>query len=591
MSSTTETSHTTATGVLTPVLSTRLALRPEHAALCLLLMVVFVVLSYLPLPAGGLWNHVAVGEVFWSQGLSASAATGKELMPLSQGVAMPLSPWLSQAILGGVYHMAGAEGLSALYTLVTFGAVLMLAVTFYLQTRRKRFVAAGTLLTIALAWGLVSALSVETFGFFCLAALLLMLVSASGLQRIEKAAAGALHHQEGEVAALPHARWLWIAVPLLMVVWANLGNSFLVGVIVIAAWAIGHLIDRIRVVGMKAAFAESSVRHRFYLAELALAVTLLNPYGVDLWLASVGVLPGNWGLAQGALVPLVLRSLSGALFAGVLVLAAVLLRVSSRPLSGSTVLLFVGGALAAAVHAPWLLWFAPVAMLLVLPHVAAATGTLPREEVATEPTPAPAEGEEPQPASFQFAYTLVCGLLIWTGFALSPLASPILGGKPRAPQQVHSGDVPLAVATWLQQQDWQPSLVWAPADWADYLAYRQNAPVYAGSQLYALPFQLQNDYVLMARGENWQTLADRYAIDLIVASKTANRWLASSVRRAEGNAWQLVYEDDRTVVVRRVEPASAQTSTPTKKPTTEPEAKSEQAQPSTKNAQGEGRGA
>src|SRR5690606_37146917 len=113
--------------------------------------------------------------------LSASAATGQELMPLSQGVAMPLSPWLSQAILGGVYHMAGAEGLSALYTLVTFGAVLMLAVTFYLQTRRKRFVAAGTLLTIALAWGLVSALSVQTFGFFCLAALLLMLVSASGL--------------------------------------------------------------------------------------------------------------------------------------------------------------------------------------------------------------------------------------------------------------------------------------------------------------------------------------------------------------------------------------------------------------------------
>src|SRR5690606_32237214 len=135
-----------------------------------------------------------------------------------------------------------------------------------------------------------------------------------------------------------------------------------------------HLTDRIRVVGMKAAFAESSVRHRFYLAELALAVTLLNPYGVDLWLASVGVLPGNWGLAQGALVPLVLRSLSGALFAGVLVLAAVLLRVSPRPLCGSTVLLFAGGAMAAALHAPWLLWFAPVAALLVLPHAAQATG-------------------------------------------------------------------------------------------------------------------------------------------------------------------------------------------------------------------------
>lgn len=579
MASTTDTTHTAATGVLTPVLSTRLALRPSHAALCLLLVLVFVVLSYLPLPAGALWSHVAQGEAFWTQSFTGSAAAGQQQLPLSEGVAMPLLPWLSQAILGGVFHLAGAEGLSALFAVVTFGAVLMLAVTYYLQTRRKRFVAAGVLLTLALAWGLVSVLSVETFGFFCLAALLLTLVSASSWQCVEGATAGAFEDQEDQ-AAPPFAPWLWAVVPVLMVLWANLGNSFLVGVLVVAAWAVGHLIDRVAAVGLRAAIAEPHVRRRIYLAELALAATLINPYGVDRWLASVRWLPGNWGMAEGAFVPLVLWSMQGALFAGVLLAAAVLLRVSPRRLSGSTIMLFVGGAVAVAIHAPWLLWFAPVAAVLLLPHVAAATGVQPREQAEATPVIVATEDAQEQPATFQFAYTLVCGLLIWTGFALSPLATPILGGKPRAAQQVHSADVPLAVTAWLQQQPWQPKLVWAPANWADYLAYRYQMPIYAGSTLYALPLQVQNDYMLIARGDNWQALADRYAIDLIVASKADNRRLASSIRQAAGNTWQVVYEDGRAVVARRVTPATAQAAKAGDKP-----------QPATNSAQGEGRDA
>lgn len=580
MATSTETTSSTATGVLTPVLSTRLALRPGHAALCLLLMLVFVVFSYMPLPAGGLWSHVAQGEAFWTQSFTGSAAAGQQQLPLSEGVAMPLSPWLSQAILGGVFRVAGAEGLSALFALVTFAAVLMLAGTFYLQTLRKRFVAAGIVLTLALAWGLVSTLSVETFGFFCLAALLLLLVGATRWQCVEGAAAGATKHQEDQTTALPFAPWLWAAVPVLMILWANLGNSFLVGVLVVAAWAAGHLIDRVLAVGVRAALAEPHVRRRIYLAELALAATLINPYGVDRWLASVRWLPGNWGMAEGAFVPLVLWSMQGALFAGVLLAAAVLLRVSPRRLSGSTIMLFVGGAVAVAIHAPWLLWFAPVAAVLLLPHVAAATGVQPREQAEATPVIVATEDAQEQPATFQFAYTLVCGLLIWTGFALSPLATPILGGKPRAAQQVHSADVPLAVTAWLQQQPWQPKLVWAPANWADYLAYRYQMPIYAGSTLYALPLQVQNDYMLIARGDNWQALADRYAIDLIVASKADNRRLASSIRQAAGNTWQVVYEDGRAVVARRVTPATAQAAKAGDKP-----------QPATNSAQGEGRDA
>lgn len=520
----------------------------------------FLVFSYLPLPAGALWSHVARGEAMLSQESLLVDELTDAMLPLAEGVSLPQASWLSEVILGGAHRLAGPSGLAALFTLVSFATLLLLAAAFYLQTRRKRWVAVGTLLTLTLAWGLASALRVETFGFFCLAALLFVLVAGGRWQRVMPRAE---HEAERELGVDSHngaggfACWLWVAIPLLTVVWANLGSSFVVGLVVLAAWAAGEIFDRARAVGLRAALAHAPLRRRVFLTELSLAVTLINPYGVDLWLASVGLLPGNSGLAGGRLVPLVFMSFSGVMLACVLLLAAAMLRLSPRSLSGSTVALFVGGAVAAAIHVPWLLWFAPVAAVLLLPHLAEAAGVLPCAAEDRDSVLAPEEAAEAKPATFQFAYTLVCGLLIWTGFALSPLATPILGGKPRSLEQLHSSEVPLAVVAWLQEQPSQLRLAWAPAEWGDYLAYQQGIPVFANALLDAMPRQVQNDYFLISRGDNWQSLADRYAIDLIVADKAQTRRLAAAVRRAEGNDWQLVYEDESVVIARRVNPTAA----------------------------------
>lgn len=75
------------------------------------------------------------------------------------------------------------------------------------------------------------------------------------------------------------------------------------------------------------------------------------------------------------------------------------------------------------------------------------------------------EGEPAKP--MQFLFTLLSALVMWTAFALSPLAGPVLGGKPRPIDHAYSPETPHSVAKFLREQP-PKGLVWAPDDWSDW---------------------------------------------------------------------------------------------------------------------------
>ncbi len=538
---------------LTPVLSARYALRPAHAALCLLMVLVFLVLSYSTLATSELWRHVAAGE--WI--LNHNALPTQSLhMPLAEGVPTLDTAWLPQVLLALVHGFGGAAALSALFVAASFGAVLMLAFVFYRQTGRKRFLATGTVLTLLLGWGMISQLRPETFGFLCLAGLLALLVFGSRWQSVPAIESAA---EPTEVAAISVPWSLWIGAPLLLAIWANLGPSFVVGLLVLLAWSLGTAVDEARRSGIVQAIQSPACQHRVYVLNLAILATLLNPLGIDLWLATLGIASASLGATTNSVVPLVFGSLPGFALGIACLLAAVLLRYSPRSVSTAEVLIFLLGVAASAYNLRWMPWFAPLAALVLLPHLAAVLGV--GRAVAAEPATEPEVNEAEPAKSFQFAFTLICVLLVWIGFALSPLATPILGGKPRPLAAWHGSNTPLGVAAWLETRETQPRLVWTSQEWADYLAYRAGVPVFAGSNASALPAQVQFDYLQLAAGENWQRVADRYAVDLLVIEKAQQPRMLASARRAEG-PWRTVYEDAQALVIQRVPAASPQVATP-----------------------------
>ncbi len=161
-------------------------------------------------------------------------------------------------------------------------------------------------------------------------------------------------------------------------------------------------------------------------------------------------------------------------------------------------------------------------------------------------------GEPAKP--MQFLFTLLSALVVWTAFALSPLAGPVLGGKPRPIDHVYSPETPHSVAKFLREQP-PKGMVWAPDDWSDWLLWDgpPGLKIAANSNASALPRMVRSDYGQVARIEgNWKRILDRYGVEYLVIDKREQPRLADAAM-SQLDAWSTAFEDERALVMRRKE--------------------------------------
>lgn len=516
---------------LRPVLNTRFALQPRHAMACLLWVMVYLGLSYLPVAPGHVWRHILAGRALCEQATSQLT----DRLPLAVGRPNTNTTWLSDVLLYQADRFGGPEALTSLLAIAVSQALSLLVVGFFVQTGRLPLALLGVALAALPGWSELIVLQPATFGWLCLAGLLATLVAVERRERIPA--------QRTFVAAVIDCMLL-IGPAVWLLLWANLDSSFLVGVTVLAAWTTGSFVDSLRNRGISVTLDASDCRRRLIILELSLAATLVNPRGVDLWLLALGLKSDVLGTVSTAGGPLILNTWSGALFAFICLAAGVLLRRSRRRWTAADVLLFSGAAVAAAWNSTNLIWLGPIAAFVIMPHVASLCGTTARTAQGRAST----ETCETQP--LQFAYTWICLLLIGVGTLLSPMANRLLGAPPRAVNEILAAQTPIGVGRWLEDREVPPHLVWAEADWSDYLAWRSDIPVMFSTEFALLPRQVRNDYTRIHLGEDWQAVADRYALDAIVIDKQRQRRMTSEARRAS-EPWQIAYEDEQALVLLR----------------------------------------
>lgn len=227
-------------------------------------------------------------------------------------------------------------------------------------------------------------------------------------------------------------------------------------------------------------------------------------------------------------------------------------------------------------------WLAVVAASILIPHTAqlcrdrdwfgaligAAGGSVSGDVLVVAPVPESGNGanmvgagqagtdspEESAAKPFQFAYSLAAVLVIWVAFALSPLATPLLGGKPRPLNRIYSPNTPHAIAEFLRGQS-PKGLVWCPEEWGDWL--RWNGPagikVAVNSNASILPRIVRQDYAQVARADGaWTRTLDRYGVEYLAVDKQTQQRLADSVQSTL-ESWTVVYEDESALVARRKE--------------------------------------
>lgn len=515
---------------LPAVLSARFALSWQQFVVVAVFCALYLLVSYLPLFHAVTWRHVQSGDAIVA---NRSLPTVDPTLPLSDGFRFVTTSWLSDVMLSQLWHRAGLQGISSALALVVLGLMLLTFSLFQVRTGRKRLALAGTVLVLSLHWPRVSMLRPELFGLICFTVLLLLI-------------------SQGAESQLGRSKRMWLGVPALFLLWANLDGSVVLGVIVMAGLACARFVDAIRETrSVWVALRDQRLHQAIYLAEIAAVVSLFQPAGIDLWIDLFTNSHSSVWWTLGGYSPLILATAAGWTIVGVWVLGAMLLRFSDQSIASADVILMLIASIAVIHDRSLTIWFAPLSLFVLLPHLVSVierrswfSARLSRRVFV--------DGEAVPPLAF--AFTTLSLLAVWIGFALSPLANPLLGGRPRSPQRIVAKNTPVALSEFFQRQPSAPAgLVWVPEDWGDWLSLTGPAglKVSANSQLHLLTDRQKFDIVQVGRGDgNWTRTLDRYGVELLVIDKQRQPRLADSVL-SQGAEWSLGYEDAQALVFRR----------------------------------------
>lgn len=504
---------------LEPVLGKHWVLNAWQALTAMAIACSFLVYSYCPLNPSEIWTHVGQGAWNIKQG---QLATNDPMLALADGMQWTNSSWLAQLALAATHQNAGAEGLSALFAVLATLIGISWFVLYRRITGRTELAIVGWFVWTAASFPIISRFGPQLFGALCLAVLLNLIY----------------------LRPLCWAKYLLCG--LLFVLWANLHISFVVGLIVLTAYFLGQAIDVFRRTGtLTATLRNPRVKRWLILVDVAALCSLINPYGMHLWL-KVLRLPQLMDSAE-MWQPLVLHSYSGVLFAMTLLAIVSAVRLNTTPMKGREILLVCCLAMLAALHRPLMVWYVPIVLFVLLPRFARVLPPLHRDFGKTE-----------RPLSaVDFRYSLITALAIWTVFALSPVSNPVLGGKPRTELHLYGKSTPLSAAEYLKHTPTE-KLIWAPIWWSGWLKTHADVNPFATHQLENLPTLARRDYWRIAHTESgWSRVLDRYGVHALVIDRARQAALERAAKKLK--QWHVAFQDEQCIIVVRNQSTSGHT--------------------------------
>ncbi len=527
--------------VLRPQLDPRWALSPRGFLAVALLCTLFVLATHVPLRSTDLWSHVAYGQwILQHQRLPAE----DPFLPQYAGMPVVDTAWGSQVLLAAAYRLGREEGLSLVYAATLLAAFAFFLRAAHLLTGSLGAGIASLLLAVGVGWSRLLTIRPENFGLLAFAALLWMLARNEQAPR-DKA--------EPEKDAYPDvARWMWPAVPGLMVLWANLHGSFVCGLVLLGAYTLGALVAACRQHGARRCLRDGRFHRWLLLSELALAATVVNPYGIGLLVHTLQF-AGNPNLKD--IIewhPLVLASSPGPEFVFSLLVLLVWWRWSRRPLHPGHIAAWAIFALLTALTMRMVIWYALVFAYASAPHLLWLYQAW-RKQRDAEASEAPASQEPVSP--WRWGWTLAAGLFVWSAFILSPASSPLLGARKRTPYQIyHRMTTPYRVTQFLHRAKLR-GLVYTPQHWGDWLLVHgpQGMRPWITSNIHLIPPRLWQDYVQVWQVHaGWERTLQRHRIETAIVDKNMQRQLYQAMQNSR--SWQPVYDGPDGAVFRWVDP-------------------------------------
>jgi len=485
----------------------------------------FIVLSFATLQVddGDLWWSLALGRAVWQAGALPSA---EPLAYTPAPGAYIQGQWRADVLLYGTYLLGGF----ALLVVLRAAIVAVVFGLLYVGCRRAGAVPAVAGLCTVLALPLVNVGLALRPQLFALVPFVLYLEATRRPCRTG--------------AAL-------YALPLVMVFWANVHGSFLLGLGLVALALVGQLLDLLAAGAGGRIVANGGLRRLGGVLVASSLAPLVSPHGLralEYLRSLLTVSPGHRQLG-GLLtewLPTSLATPGGVPFFVSLVVLLLVLYVNARWRTGRPRAAFGLGTAEAArlLTFAWLAlrWIRAIVWWgLVLP--APLAGLLQRALVGKPAGPAPPGRPALNRLLLGLTLVLAVGSLPWWRARLPGLA-------PEARAVVEPS--PLAAAADLVLPDARAGHVFHYIAWGGYLAWRlgPSQRIFVDGRYEAYRPEVFDDYARISAAEpGWDARLAGYGVGQLVLSRTGQPGLVEAVARSP--AWQPVFEQGDVVVYRR----------------------------------------
>ncbi len=465
---------------------------------------------------GDLGRHITLGRIILERG---SIPTLDELSHTRLGD--PFSPheWIAEVIFALAYTWFGLSGV----VLVT-GAVLGLV--FWLLTYRVLKISASTPITLILIVIGLAASRIHWLArphIFTYIFLLLMVELVQSRMRF---------------------RWKLLCYAILQLLWVNTHGAFVSGLAVLGMILVGDAVDALR--QKQNPLQAPPVRENLALFFLGLALSLINPDGIQIWATIYGFLSSRYLVSHTAEYqpPNLLQT--GVLpFTIMLALGLVCAVIAFRRLALRKILLLIFFGIFGITSGRNI----PLYILLALPILAEGFAPLlPRFRMQLD---AQLGGVDQPAQSSPLNLAVFLSVLFVLSFGFGGLIYRLQPGL-SSRNELSPQKFPVEAVTWLETHPQQGN-VFNDFMWGGYLLFRSypDIKVFIDGQTDFYGEALTRDYESIINAwDGWQTKLASYRVDWVLVRTDSPLWRAIL---ADPLAWQPVYSDDTAGIARRID--------------------------------------
>lgn len=503
-------------------------LRLDHLWAILALAVISSFISLVPTAPNDFWWHLKAGELVASQGIPT---TNLFAWTLPADHLYVYQSWLGEWLFYAIYRIGGLPLVIFARNILGSAAFALVAYETRLRSGSWRLGALAALLAAAMT---INNLTTRTQNWSWLPFMAVLMLLG--------------RYAEGRIGP----RWL-LALPLIMAFWVNAHGAFMMGLLSIAAFAVGETLRRL----LRQPRALSWDRLRMlYLAAVATgAATIVNPLGLGVFAyvrtllsdTASQTLINEWQTPDP-------RTLAGTFFyLGVLALIAAFAFARRRP-TISDVLLVCGLAWQAFVGGRYVVWFGMAAMPIAAQSLVPPRAVFNPSGATTVQQPRLRERGAGGVANLLAALVLLSVVLIVQPWIkpLLPLPEPykaIFAPVPGAPE-LFSADTPVAAVEHLRADPCTGPIFnemgyGSYMDWALYPA----AQSFIDPRVELYPMSLWEDYIAIGEGARSAALLDQYGVACVLLDTGRQAKLSAALAELPG--WQRSFAAGRSEVWRR----------------------------------------